>query len=76
MKYTFKTMTDENFPTHDSFMEAWNDMFQWVQNRLKDGGISLQVLETSIWIDSTTDTIYFYDARDKAIDLGWKYVKA
>ena len=64
-------------PIREAFMDAWNDMYLYVDGCLKSGGISLQELETSIWIEMTLvggvkSPVYFYDARDLAITAGWK----
>ena len=75
--YQFVNCTDQKFPLRDTFMEAWNDMYQWVKAQLDSGGMSYQVLETAIWIDPVMDgdkqlPIMFYDARDRAIaHYGW-----
>lgn len=54
-----------------SFKEAFTDMFKWVDNLLKSGGMSYQVLETAIWIErSGRDPLFFYDARDLAYEIG------
>ena len=64
-------------PIRISFMEAWNDMYLWVKNEMASNNMSLQVLETAIWIEVKNNCdggkypIYFYDARDRAIDEGW-----
>jgi hypothetical protein len=73
---------NEVFPVHDFFMDAWNDMFLWVEEHIKSG-FSYQILETAIWIEvktvteksETTYPIYFYDARDRSINEGWSYNK-
>lgn len=76
--YQFETIIqgEPKFPKRDTFMEAWNDMFIWVNEQLKRDDFSLQVLETCIWIKQvaggTHSPINFYDARDQAIEcFGW-----
>jgi len=78
--YRFEVTTTEKFPVRKTFMEAWDDMFQWVEKQLASGGLSYQVLETAIWIlihdDGYIGPMYFYDARDHAIDAyGWVHNK-
>jgi hypothetical protein len=58
----------------DSFMEAWDAMYQYVKRLMEAGQMSYQVLETSIWIEQAGFPrlpIFFYDARDRALDEGW-----
>ena len=70
MKYKFIALNGVK-QTHDSFKGAFKAMFDWVKAQFAAGGISLQVLETAIWIETPEHRpIYFYDARDLAIDLG------
>jgi hypothetical protein len=76
--FQFESMVKgETFPVRKTFMEAWNDMFQWVEKQLESGGFSYQVLETAIWItDGGGLPTFFYDARDRAISqYGWLYPK-
>ena len=79
MTYQFETMEKgaESTPPRETFMEAWDDMYKYVKKNI--GNISLQVLETSIWIavkadGSTMSPWNFYDARDFAID-NFKWVE-
>jgi hypothetical protein len=54
-------------------MEAWMDMYKWVKTSMDEGTLDRQLLETAIWIKpSENSPIYFYDARDRAINEGWK----
>ena len=77
--YQFQNLSSSELPApiRETFMEAWNDMYEWVKRQLDSGGMSYQVLETTIWIEFTDATgcklpIYFYDARDRAIgEFGW-----
>lgn len=56
----------------ETFMEAWDDMYQYVKQRLADATMTYQELETAIWIDvENGPPIFFYDARDRAINSGW-----
>jgi hypothetical protein len=77
MTYQFQTLEADWHPSsvHTDFMEAWHDMYHYVNGLLKAGQLSLQVLETSIWIEMTENgvkqPIFFYDARDLAIVSGW-----
>ena len=69
-------VSNENGKLHHSFMEAWIDMFNYVNARFNAGTISLQELETAIWIEIVNHEggkypIYFYDARDRAFADGW-----
>lgn len=61
---------------HNSFMAAWLDMYQYVSDLLNRGELSPQILETAMWIEiqyeGTSLPIYFYEARDRAIEDGWK----
>jgi hypothetical protein len=71
--FQFVTLTQKNAQTHDNFMAAWKDMYVWVKDLIDRNEMSYQVLETAIWIEQNgKDPIFFYDARDKAIDEGWK----
>ena len=78
--YQFQTILEgskNQAPARTTFMEAWNDMYKWVKGQIEDGMMSIQVLETCIWITTTTDTdehsLPFYDSRDLAITVhGWK----
>lgn len=78
MTYEFQTLEADgkNNTKHKDFIQAWNDMYQWVSAKLKAGQLTHQVLETCIWIEMNSADrkapIYFYDARDKAIqEFGW-----
>lgn len=76
-KYQFITLTDEKFPIRNTFMEAWEDMYQYVKNGLDENILNLQLVETAIWIEQRegklVQPIHFYNARDLAIEkYGWK----
>ena len=68
-------------PIHDSFLDAWNDMYAYVNGKLQAGQMSYQMLETAIWIKPYAPhpqnlPIMFYDARDRAIDeFNWTQPK-
>jgi hypothetical protein len=76
-KYQFQTLEANinPYPIHDNFMDAWKDMYKYVKGLLDKGQMSIQMLETSIWINNLPGVklpTMFYDARDKAIKEGWK----
>jgi hypothetical protein len=81
--YQFQGMVkgEKSVPVRKSFMEAWNDMYQWVKAQLDANSLSYQVLETAIWIEIVSPigaktAVYFYDARDRAIsEYGWTQPK-
>jgi hypothetical protein len=83
MTYQFQTLEQgKPSPVRQIFMEAWNDMYIHVKGLMDSGNISLQMLETSMWIESKFDNgntptpIFFYDARDYAIqEHGWTQPK-
>lgn len=79
MNFQFQTLTGKKYPTHKTFMEAWNDMYEYVNERLVAGTMSYQELETGLWIETTKKNfqlpILFYDARDRAIAEGWTQPK-
>ena len=58
----------------NTFKEAFTQMYKWVDDwvddRFNNGGLSLQILKTAIWIETPTGPLYFYDARDLAYDMG------
>lgn len=69
-QFYFLSMSE---PVRDTFMEAWMDMYKWVKTSMDAGTLDRQLLETAIWIKPSEDSpIYFYDARDRAINEGWK----
>lgn len=76
MTAQFQTLDGKTYPKHNSFMAAWLDMYEYVNALLKSGNMTYQVLETAIWIELNDDMnkkpLYFYDARDRAIDDGWQ----
>lgn len=58
----------QEFPT---FKEAFICMFNWVEDRMEKGGLSFQVIETAIWIETPNGTpLDFYDSRDIAYEAG------
>ena len=75
--FQFDGLVKTKSPKRETFMEAWNDMFKWVEKQLESSGLSYQVLETAIWIiDDSGLPTYFYQARDRAISqYGWLYPK-
>ena len=77
-KYLFETMVDgaPKTPARDTFMEAWDDMYQHVKSLQDAGTLSWQLLETAMWIKTPNETLYFPDARDKAIrEFNWQHIK-
>jgi hypothetical protein len=74
MTYQFQTLEQgKESPVRQTFMEAWNDMYEYVKGLMDSGNMSLQLLETAIWIQHPLNgPLFFYDARDYAIDAcGW-----
>jgi hypothetical protein len=68
------------FKAHTEFLPAWIDMYEYVNQRLADGNLTHQELETALWIEvvdgKSKAPILFYDARDRAIrDHGWEHEK-
>ena len=78
MKYQFITLDTKEQPTpeRETFLEAWNDMYKYVKKLLDANQMDYQLLETAIWIDWSGNgfkvPIFFYDARDQAINEGWQ----
>jgi hypothetical protein len=78
--FQFQTLAllQKNGEVRNTFMEAWNDMYQYVNERLQADNMSWMELETALWIAVVEDgkeslPIMFYDARDHAIaEYGWK----
>lgn len=69
--YVFVTMEKDHRVVCHTFKDAFTAMFNWINDALDNGGLSYQVLETAIWIETTGGTpIFFYDARDLAIEQG------
>lgn len=55
----------------DTFEGAWRAMYAWVKEMAARQELSLQLLETSIWIETPSGVpMYFYDARDRAWNDG------
>lgn len=78
LTYQFQIMSDRK-PLRASFMEAWNDMYEWVNEQLASGGMAYQILESAIWIETNEGghkhPVMFYEARDRAYNEGWKKPK-
>lgn len=56
----------------DRFKDAAKAALQAVFDVLQEGGMSWQVLETAVWVETPSKTpILFYDLRDIAIEAGW-----
>ena len=78
MKFKFVSLEEGFVPkVVDDFFTAWLHMYEWVKAKLDAGQLDWQLLETAIWIEQSgpkgTVPIYFYDARDRAIDAhNWK----
>jgi len=72
-KWKFVSLTEGFQPIPvDSFMEAWDAMFKWIKDAVAQGQLDWQILETAIWIEQpNSKPLFFYDARDRAIDNGW-----
>lgn len=71
-EFVFETMEEGFKPVvRQSFKEAFADMYHWVCKMLDDGNLSLQVLETAIWIKGPYGICYLFNqARNKAIREG------
>lgn len=55
----------------DTFEDAWRAMYTCVKELAGRKQLSLQVLETSMWLETPIGSpMYFYSARDKAWDDG------
>ena len=65
-----------NGEVHSSFRTALNDLYKRVNHAWDNENLSLQWLETAVWIKVIDDendfegVIHFYDARDLAIKCG------
>jgi hypothetical protein len=73
MPWKFITLDSEagQSPERETFNEAFRDMYQYVRKLLDAGQLSLQVLETAIYIDTPTKVpLFFYEARDRACETG------
>lgn len=73
--YTFVNLEQGVEPQEfDTFKEAFTAMSKCVNELSNKGQLTLQFLETAIWIEVAVaglrSPIFFYDARDKAIDEG------
>lgn len=69
-KLTFNLQELEK--NYNTFEEAFADLYYMVKESIKEG-TSWQVLETMHWIEDTNlprKPIMFYDARDRACDMG------
>jgi hypothetical protein len=64
----------DNFETiHESFEEAFERMFNYVKPKVAAGQMSLQELETAMWIiepGKLLKIMDFYTARDRACESG------
>lgn len=72
MSWKFHSLRSGFIPTpyRESFAKAFEDMYVFVSNALSTG-LTIQELETSLWIVTPDGTpMFFYAARDKAWDLG------
>ena len=50
--YTFITLAEGFVPTPcNSFKDAFVQMYNWINESFKNGGLAYQVLETAIWIE-------------------------
>jgi hypothetical protein len=72
-KWKFVTCREGFVPKEvDTFEEAFKEMYDWVNKQIENHTLSYQVLETAIWIENPEGMpIYFYDARDTAITMGF-----
>jgi hypothetical protein len=69
-KYIFSTCNLEPDQEFDTFEDAYKAMYHWVNKRLDENGLSYQVLETAIWIETPNRVLYFHDANNIAHDIG------
>lgn len=56
-----------------SYAEAFRDMYNYIEDALKEEGLSFQVLETALWIECNNipeRPLDWYMARDVAYELG------
>ena len=69
--WTFVSLAEgDDKQSFTSFKDAFICMFNWVTDNLEKG-MSYQVLETCIWIETPAGTpLGFYDARDLAYEAG------
>lgn len=51
----------------DNFADAFRDMYRWAMNT---PDLSLQILETAIWINVNGEPIYIYEAKERAYEEG------
>lgn len=73
MKYKFVSIIEGSSASIPcaSFREAFTHMFNCVNDLINSDKLSLQLLETAIWIEREVGSpIFFYDARDRALDEG------
>ena len=63
-------------PKHENFMDAWKDMYKYVKGLIDADNLSIQLLETTVWIEIANlvgeSSWSFYDCRNRAISKGWK----
>ncbi|MBI2064899.1 MAG: hypothetical protein HYT62_02500 [Candidatus Yanofskybacteria bacterium] len=77
VKTLFKVFVTKDISEHPTFEEAFRAFFNEVRTMVAQG-TSWQVLETMCWIEGVFEAegktlrspLYFYDARDFAIDAG------
>jgi hypothetical protein len=53
-----------------SFQEVFINLYDRLQEDLKQDNMSYQFLESTVWIEKDSSPMYFYDARDLACGLG------
>lgn len=74
MKWKFVSLMGGFTPIErGSFNDAFTDMFNYVNEGMKNDNLSLQELETAMWIETPTKgqmPLTFYTARDLACDCG------
>jgi hypothetical protein len=79
LKMYESTYALETIGTFNTFEEAFAAIYHRLKTDLEGSGMSYQLLETSIWIKNTNmswipgnplNPIFFYDARDKACNIG------
>jgi hypothetical protein len=69
----WKSFCGNTEETHDNLKNAIKRVFDYVTEKLNEGTISYQELETWIWVQKVNSglPIMFYDLRDTAVDSGW-----
>lgn len=67
--YTLTFLMEDS--QHPSFEDAFKALYDKTMAALNGDGLSYLALETTVWIVSPGEQpLYFYDARDRAYDLG------